>query len=93
MTPSSDAPPGMLHPPDTDVFPPSPPHSVPPYARPRWASGVARWWHALFARNACARGAGAVRSGRGGHRFFQHLIEPVDGGSNDAPGRGDTGET
>lgn len=92
MTPSSDAPPGELHPPGSDAFPTAPPHSVPAYARARWTSGLARWWHAVFARNAYARGPDTVRSGRSGHRFFQHLIETDEGGSGDAPGRGGTAE-
>ena len=91
MTPSSDAPPGMLHPPGTDAFPPAAPHSVPPDSRTRWTSGLARWWHAIFARNAYARGPDTVRSGRGGHRFFQHLIETDDAGANGASARGDDG--
>lgn len=90
MTPSSDAPPGMLHPPGPDAFPPGAPHAVPPYIRGRWLSGLARWWHARFARNAYARGPDTVRSGRRGHRFFQHLIETEDGASTGERGEGET---
>jgi hypothetical protein len=65
----------MLHPPGTEAFPASTPHSVEPYARTRWSSGLTRWWNAIFRRNAYARGPDTVRSGRSGHHFFQHLIE------------------
>lgn len=50
MTPS-DAPPGMLPRPGTDAYPPSAPHSVPPYARMRWAAALSRWWRSAFTRN------------------------------------------
>ena len=89
MTPSSDAPPGMLHPPAADDFPTAAPHTVPSYASTRWTSGLARWWHAIFARNAYARGPDTMRSGRRGHRPFQHLIETDDAGANGAPAPGD----
>ena len=89
MTPTSDAPPGMLHPPGSDALPTAAPHSVEPYARTRWSSGLARWWHAIFTRNAYARGPDTVRSGRRGHRFFQHLIETKDGA---APAGDEAGE-
>lgn len=49
MTPS-DAPPGMLPRPGTDAYPPSEPHSVPAYARMRWAAALSRWWHGAFTR-------------------------------------------
>lgn len=91
VTPSSDAPAGMLHPPGTDAFPAAPPHSVPAYARTRWTAGLGRWWHAVFARNAYARGADTVRAGHSGHRPFQHLIEPDGEGANDASLRGGAG--
>lgn len=79
----------MLHSPDTDAFPPAAPHAVPAYSRSRWLSGLARWWHAVFTRNAYARGPDSVRSGRKSHRFFQHLIETEDGSATSAPARGD----
>ena len=50
MTPS-DAPPGMLPRPGTDAYPPSEPHSVPAYARMRWAAALSRWWHGAFTSN------------------------------------------
>ena len=89
VTPSSDAPPGMLHSPGTGASPPAAPHAVPSYSRGRWTSGLARWWHAIFTRNAYARGPDTVRSGRSGHRFFQHLIEPAGEAANDASARGE----
>jgi hypothetical protein len=46
----------------------------------------------MFARNAYARGTDTVRSGRSGHRPFQHLIENDDGRANGAPARDETGE-
>ena len=92
MTPSSDAPPGRLRPPGADAFPTAAPHSVRPYEHTRWTSRVARWWHAIFARNPYARGPDTVRSGRSGHRFFQHLIETDDTGANGAPADGESGE-
>jgi hypothetical protein len=49
MTPS-DAPPGMLPRPGTDAYPPSEPHSVPAYARMRWAATLSRGWHGAFTR-------------------------------------------
>ena len=95
MTPSNDAPPGMLQSPGTDAFPASAPHTVEPYARTRWTSKLTRWWHAIFARNAYARGPDTVRSGRPGHHFFQHLIEDegaADKGADNAAARGDAGK-
>ena len=91
MTPSSDAPPGMLQAPEADAFPTAAPHRVASYSRTRWTSGLTRWWHAIFARNAYARGPDTVRSGRSGHRFFQHLIEPDGEAASDAPAGGDAG--
>lgn len=82
----------MLPPPATDAFPPAAPHTVTAYARTRWTSGLARWWQAAFGRNAYARGPDTVRSGRRGHRFFQHLIEAEDAGADDASTRGGDGE-
>jgi hypothetical protein len=82
----------MLHPPESDAFPTAAPHAVPAQSPPRKSSGLARWWHSLFARNAYARGPDTPRSGRSGHRPFQHLIDSDDGGANDAPGRGETGK-
>jgi len=82
----------MLHPPGTDAFPAAAPHSVPAYSRARLTSRVARWWHAIFARNAYGRGPDTVRSGRRGHRPFQHLIESDDGAANGAPPRAGTGK-
>ena len=90
MTPSSDAPPGMLHPPGTDAFPTTAPHSVRLHDSTHRKSWLARWWHAIFARNAYARGPDTVRSGRSGHRFFQHLIETDD--TNGAPADHEAGE-
>lgn len=49
MTPS-DAPPGMLPRPGTDAYPPSEPHTVPAYARMRWAATLSRWWRNAFTR-------------------------------------------
>jgi hypothetical protein len=91
VTPSSGNPPGMLQPPGAEAFPPSAPHTVPAYARTRWTAGMARWWRALFTRDAYARGPATVRSGRRGHRFFQHLIDPADEDVNDASSRDDAG--
>ena len=90
MTPSSDAPPGMLHPPGTDAFPPTAPHSVRLHDGTHRKSWLTRWWHAIFARNAYARGPDTVRSGRSGHRFFQHLIETDD--TNGVPDGREAGE-
>jgi len=42
----------MLPPAGEDAFPPSPPHSVPAYARIRWLAAVVRWWRAASARGA-----------------------------------------
>ena len=89
MTRSSDAPPEMLATPGADAFPAAAPHRVAPYARTRWTSGITRWWHAIFTRNRYARGPDTVRSGRSGHRFFQHLIEPEGEAANDASARGE----
>jgi len=84
---SSDAPPGMLDPPGTDAFPAAAPHSVTPYGRPRWASGMARWWRGIFRRNPYGRAPDGVRSGRGGRHFFQHLIEPDGEAASGPPAR------
>lgn len=92
MTRSSETPPGMLRQPDTDAFPPTAPHTVPAYDRTRWTSRLAHWWHATFARNAYARGPDTPRSGRSGHRFFQHLIETDEAGTGAAPTPGDAGK-
>ncbi|HET7234354.1 MAG TPA: hypothetical protein VFJ16_30350 [Longimicrobium sp.] len=88
MTPS-DAPRDTLPSPSTNVFPPEAPHRVTAYSPPRWASGLARWWHASFGRNAYARGPDTVRSGRKSHRFFQHLIEGEGEGAGEASRRGE----
>jgi hypothetical protein len=83
----------MLHPPSADAFPASPPHAVPAYSRARWSFGLSRWWHALFARNAYARGPDTPSSGRaGGHRFFQHLIETDEAAPTAAPDRAESKE-
>jgi hypothetical protein len=51
----SDTPPGMLPRPGTDAYPPSEPHSVPAYARMRWAATLSRWWHGAFTRKPYSR--------------------------------------
>jgi len=89
VTHSPETPPGMLDPPATGAFPAAAPHSVAPYDRRRWTSGIFRWWHAIFTRNPYGRGPDTVRSGRSGHRFFQHLIEPDGEAAKDASGRGE----
>jgi hypothetical protein len=78
----------MLAPPGDGTFPAAAPHSVAPYGRRRWTSGITRWWHTIFRRNSYVRGPDTVRSGRSGHRFFQHLIEPDGEAANDASAAG-----
>jgi len=91
VTPSSDdAFPGLLRPPGDDAFPPAAPHSVPADSPTRWTAGFGRWWRGMFSRNAYARGPDTVRSGRSGHRFFQHLIDPAEKGADEASPPADT---
>jgi hypothetical protein len=82
---TSDSPPGLLQVPDPADFPPAVPHPVPADSRTRLGAGLARWWNSTFAQNAYGRESGTAQPGRGGHRFFSHLIEPVPAAVRDEP--------